>query len=89
MADTYTPPKVWAWDAESGGRFANIAISRLAESARFNEAEVCLLRAALPLVESFLFEYWQRYGSNVEQGGSELYGQLESAFRVFGTSGAF
>ena len=26
MADTteYTPPKVWTWDAESGGRFANI-----------------------------------------------------------------
>lgn len=24
MADTYTPPKVWSWDKESGGRFANI-----------------------------------------------------------------
>ena len=24
MADTYTPPKVWTWDAESGGRFAKI-----------------------------------------------------------------
>jgi len=24
MSDTYTPPKVWTWDAESGGRFANI-----------------------------------------------------------------
>ena len=24
MADTYTPPKVWKWDAESGGRFAKI-----------------------------------------------------------------
>ena len=24
MTDTYTPPKVWEWDAESGGRFANI-----------------------------------------------------------------
>ena len=24
MADTYTPPKVWTWDKESGGRFANI-----------------------------------------------------------------
>lgn len=25
MADpTYTPPKIWTWDAESGGRFANI-----------------------------------------------------------------
>ncbi|MEM7639655.1 MAG: glutathione-dependent disulfide-bond oxidoreductase [Pseudomonadota bacterium] len=25
MADTeYTPPKVWTWDSESGGRFANI-----------------------------------------------------------------
>lgn len=23
-ASTYTPPKVWQWDAESGGRFANI-----------------------------------------------------------------
>ncbi|TRY31513.1 glutathione-dependent disulfide-bond oxidoreductase [Aliiglaciecola sp. M165] len=22
--DTYTPPKVWTWDAESGGRFASI-----------------------------------------------------------------
>ncbi|EAT11306.1 glutathione-dependent disulfide-bond oxidoreductase [Bermanella marisrubri] len=22
--DTYTPPKVWQWDAESGGKFANI-----------------------------------------------------------------
>ena len=22
--DVYTPPEVWAWDAESGGRFANI-----------------------------------------------------------------
>lgn len=22
--DTYTPPKVWKWDAESGGKFANI-----------------------------------------------------------------
>ncbi|MFT7374237.1 MAG: GST-like protein, partial [Oleiphilaceae bacterium] len=21
---TYTPPKVWTWDAESGGKFANI-----------------------------------------------------------------
>ena len=24
MSDTYTPPKVWSWDKESGGRFANI-----------------------------------------------------------------
>lgn len=24
MTDTYTPPKVWTWDAESGGKFANI-----------------------------------------------------------------
>ena len=24
MADTYTPPKVWTWDKESGGRFASI-----------------------------------------------------------------
>lgn len=24
MSDTYTPPKVWAWNKESGGRFANI-----------------------------------------------------------------
>jgi len=24
MADTYTPPKVWTWDAPSGGQFANI-----------------------------------------------------------------
>jgi GST-like protein len=24
MSDTYTPPKVWTWDAESGGQFANI-----------------------------------------------------------------
>ncbi len=24
MSDTYTPPDVWSWDAESGGRFANI-----------------------------------------------------------------
>ncbi|MFB0912079.1 MAG: glutathione-dependent disulfide-bond oxidoreductase, partial [Glaciecola sp.] len=25
MADpTYTPPKIWTWDTESGGRFANI-----------------------------------------------------------------
>lgn len=23
-SNTYTPPKVWTWDAESGGRFANI-----------------------------------------------------------------
>ena len=23
-SDVYTPPKVWAWDKESGGRFANI-----------------------------------------------------------------
>ena len=23
-ASTYTPPKIWKWDAESGGRFANI-----------------------------------------------------------------
>ncbi len=23
-ADSYTPPKVWTWDQESGGRFANI-----------------------------------------------------------------
>ena len=22
--DTYTPPKVWKWDAESGGKFASI-----------------------------------------------------------------
>ncbi|HBN93934.1 MAG TPA: glutathione-dependent disulfide-bond oxidoreductase, partial [Hyphomonas sp.] len=22
--DTYIPPKVWKWDAESGGRFASI-----------------------------------------------------------------
>ena len=21
---TYTPPKVWKWDTESGGKFANI-----------------------------------------------------------------
>jgi GST-like protein len=21
---TYTPPKIWKWDAESGGKFANI-----------------------------------------------------------------
>ena len=24
MADTYTPPAVWTWEQESGGRFANI-----------------------------------------------------------------
>lgn len=24
MADTYEPPKVWQWDAESGGKFASI-----------------------------------------------------------------
>jgi GST-like protein len=24
MSDEYTPPKVWKWDAPSGGRFANI-----------------------------------------------------------------
>ncbi len=24
MNDTYVPPKVWTWDAESGGKFANI-----------------------------------------------------------------
>ncbi|MEH6588075.1 MAG: glutathione-dependent disulfide-bond oxidoreductase [Halioglobus sp.] len=24
MSNTYTPPKVWTWDSESGGRFANI-----------------------------------------------------------------
>ena len=24
MTDTYTPPKVWTWDQESGGRFASI-----------------------------------------------------------------
>jgi GST-like protein len=24
MTDTYTPPKVWKWDAESGGKFASI-----------------------------------------------------------------
>ena len=24
MANTYTPPKVWTWDNEGGGRFANI-----------------------------------------------------------------
>ena len=24
MTDAYTPPKVWTWDAESGGAFANI-----------------------------------------------------------------
>jgi GST-like protein len=24
MTDTYTPPKVWKWDTESGGRFAKI-----------------------------------------------------------------
>ena len=24
MTDTYTPPRVWTWDAASGGRFANI-----------------------------------------------------------------
>ena len=24
MSDAYTPPKVWKWDAESGGKFANI-----------------------------------------------------------------
>ncbi|MGH0032046.1 MAG: glutathione-dependent disulfide-bond oxidoreductase [Myxococcota bacterium] len=24
MTDTYTPPKVWTWDTESGGRFAKI-----------------------------------------------------------------
>jgi GST-like protein len=24
MSDSYTPPKVWTWDQESGGRFANI-----------------------------------------------------------------
>jgi len=24
MSETYTPPKVWTWDMESGGRFANI-----------------------------------------------------------------
>ena len=23
-AEEYTPPKVWTWDKESGGRFANI-----------------------------------------------------------------
>ena len=24
MSDVYTPPKVWEWDTESGGKFANI-----------------------------------------------------------------
>ena len=24
MTDTYTPPKIWKWDAESGGKFASI-----------------------------------------------------------------
>ena len=24
MSDVYEPPKVWTWDAESGGRFASI-----------------------------------------------------------------
>ncbi|GAA6180323.1 glutathione-dependent disulfide-bond oxidoreductase [Shimia sp. NS0008-38b] len=24
MTDTYTPPKVWAWESKSGGQFANI-----------------------------------------------------------------
>lgn len=24
MSDTYTPPKIWTWDSESGGQFANI-----------------------------------------------------------------
>ncbi|MEP1594690.1 MAG: glutathione-dependent disulfide-bond oxidoreductase, partial [Halieaceae bacterium] len=24
MTDTYTPPAVWTWDKESGGKFANI-----------------------------------------------------------------
>ena len=24
MSDTYTPPEVWTWDTESGGRFAKI-----------------------------------------------------------------
>ncbi|MBT4213763.1 MAG: glutathione-dependent disulfide-bond oxidoreductase, partial [Porticoccaceae bacterium] len=24
MTDTYTPPKIWKWDKESGGRFAAI-----------------------------------------------------------------
>lgn len=24
MADTYTPPEVWTWDAQNGGKFANI-----------------------------------------------------------------
>ena len=24
MTDTYEPPKVWTWDTESGGKFANI-----------------------------------------------------------------
>ncbi|MBR9842044.1 MAG: glutathione-dependent disulfide-bond oxidoreductase [Rhodobacteraceae bacterium] len=24
MSDTYTPPKVWTWDSESGGKFASI-----------------------------------------------------------------
>jgi len=24
MSDTYTPPKVWTWDSENGGAFANI-----------------------------------------------------------------
>ena len=24
MTDVYEPPRVWTWDAESGGRFANI-----------------------------------------------------------------
>ena len=23
-SEVYTPPKVWTWDTESGGRFANI-----------------------------------------------------------------
>ena len=24
MTEAYTPPKIWTWDKESGGRFANI-----------------------------------------------------------------
>ena len=24
MSDTYTPPKVWTWETESGGQFAKI-----------------------------------------------------------------
>ena len=46
--ETYSPPKVWTWDQESGGRFANI--NRPISGATHNKEPVSYTHLTLPTI---------------------------------------